>query len=160
MSVQNRQSARGLITRRRLLQSAGALAVAPWLPARAQNRELPDIPALTAFLAGRSLRWERLHLDLPALADNGLVVPMKIAVDGPFAPGPRVHAIRVFSEINPVPEMAVFEFPLPLQRIEVESRVRLAGTQRIVAVAAMSDGVLLAAAAEVVVTVAGCMDGT
>jgi sulfur-oxidizing protein SoxY len=160
MSVQNPRSARTLSTRRRLLQGAGALAITQWLPARAAERDLPDIPALSAFLAGRSPRWERVRLDLPRLADNGLVVPIKIVVDGPFAPGPHVSAIRVFSEINPVPEIAVFEFPLPLERVELESRVRLAGTQRIVAVAAMSDGALFTAVTEVVVTIAACMDGT
>ena len=56
--------------------------------------------------------------------------------------------------------MAVFEFPLPLERIEIDSRIRLAGTQQVVAVAEMTDGSLLAAAVEVVVTLAGCMDGT
>jgi sulfur-oxidizing protein SoxY len=149
-----------LRARRRLLQGAGLFAIAPWLRARAQQRELPSIAALSGFLAGRSLRWERLRLDLPRLADNGLVVPVKIAVVGPFAPGPHVSAIHLFSEINPVPQMAVFEFPVPLERIELESRVRLAGTQRIVAIATMSDGVLFADVAEVVVTLAGCMDGT
>jgi len=56
--------------------------------------------------------------------------------------------------------MAVFEFPALVERVEVESRVRLAASQRVVAVALMSDTVLYAAAAEVIVTIAGCMDGT
>jgi len=85
---------------------------------------------------------------------------MKVTVDGPFASNARVTAINLFSEANPVPEMAVFEFPVLVERIEVESRVRLATSQRIVAVASLADGALLAAAAEVIVTIAGCMDGT
>jgi sulfur-oxidizing protein SoxY len=147
-------------TRRRLLQSAAAVALVPWLPANAAADELPEIPALTAFLAGRKPRLARVHLTLPQLADNGQTVPMKVSVDGPFAPGPRVTAINLFSEANPVPEMAVFEFPVAVDRAEVDSRVRLATTQRIVAVATMSDGALYATAAEVIVTIAGCMDGT
>jgi sulfur-oxidizing protein SoxY len=147
-------------TRRRLLQSAAAVALVPWLPANAAADELPEIPALTAFLGGRKPRLARVHLTLPQLADNGQTVPMKVSVDGPFAPGPRVTAINLFSEANPVPEMAVFEFPAPVERVEVESRVRLAASQRVVAVALMSDNVLYAAAAEVIVTIAGCMDGT
>ena len=147
-------------SRRRLLQGAGALAVITCLPARAADGELPSIAALQAFLAGRVPRRERLRLDLPSLADNGFVVPMRIAVAGPFAPGPVVRAIRIFSEINPVPELATFEFPQALERIEIDARIRLAGTQRIVAVAQMSNGQLYAAAMEVVVTLAGCMDGT
>ena len=154
------RGSQSLRVRRRLLQGGGALALAHWLPAYAADRDLLDIPALSAFLAGRSPRWERVRLDLPQLADNGQAVPMKIAVDGPFAPGPHVRAIHLFSQRNPVPEMAVFEFPVPLERIEVESRVRLAGTQRVVAVVAMSDGVLFAAGADVIVTIDACMDGT
>ena len=147
--------------RRRLLQGAGALALAPRLTARAAERDLPAIPALSAYIAGRSPgTGGALRLELPQLADNGQTVPMKVAVDGPFAPGPHVRTIHLFSQANPVPEMAVFEFPLPLERVEVESRVRLAETQRIVAVATMSDGALHVAVAEVVVTIAGCMDGT
>ena len=118
------------------------------------------IPALDAFLAGRKPRFERLKLDLPSLAENGFAVPIRIAVAGPFAPGPYVRSIRLFSEGNPVPEMAVFEFPAPLERVELDSRIRLAGTQQVVATAEMSDGRLYAAAVEVVVTLAGCMDGT
>ena len=146
--------------RRRLLQGAGALALITCVPARAADNELPTIPALTAFLGRRALRVERVRLELPRIADNGLSVPMRIAVAGPFAPGPFVRKIVLFSETNPVPEMAVFEFPQPVERIEVDARVRLAGTQQIVAVAEMSDGAVYAAATEVIVTLGGCMDGT
>jgi sulfur-oxidizing protein SoxY len=144
--------------RRRLLQGAGALAVCPWLPARAATIDVADIPTLGAFLAGRTPRWERVQLDLPRLADNGLAVPMKLVVNGPFAPSPDVRSIHLFSEKNPVPQIAVFEFPVAVDRIEIESRIRLAGTQRVVAVATMSDGALFAASAEVVVTLGACLD--
>lgn len=146
--------------RRILLQGGTALALAPWFPVRAAESDVPEIPALKTFLAGRTPRWERMRLDLPALADNGQAVPMKIVVDGPFAPGPYVRVIRLFSQRNPVPEMATFEFPVAVERIEVESRIRLAGTQRIVAVATLSDGALYAVGADVVVTIDACMDGT
>jgi sulfur-oxidizing protein SoxY len=81
-------------------------------------------------------------------------------VEGPFAPGPYVKSIRLFSETNPVPDMAVFEFPVPVERVEIESRIRLAGTQQVVAAAEMTDGSVYAMSTEVIVTLAGCMDGT
>jgi sulfur-oxidizing protein SoxY len=146
--------------RRRWLQGAGALAVITCLPARAAEGTLPAIPALQAYLAARTPRFARVQLTLPTLADNGFSVPLRLAVPGPFAPGPFVRALRLFSETNPVPDMAVFEFPLPVERIEVDSRIRLAGTQQIVAIAEMTDGTLYATAKEVIVTLAGCMDGT
>ncbi|HWZ71405.1 MAG TPA: thiosulfate oxidation carrier protein SoxY [Casimicrobiaceae bacterium] len=151
------------VSRRRLLQSAGAWAlVSPLLAgaSAAAAQEMPAIPALTSFLAGRSPRRERLRLDLPTLADNGQAVPMRLTMAGPFAPGPTVRAIHLFSEVNPVPEMAVFEFPIPPPKVEIDSRVRLAGSQRVVAVAVMSDGALFAAVAEVIVTIAACLDGS
>jgi len=148
-----------LIARRRLLKGAAALIACRALPAMAAP-ELPDIPLLTELLAGRTPRWERLRLQLPALADNGLAVPLKLAMPGPFAPGPTVQAIHLFSEKNPVPDMAAFEFQAPLERIELETRVRLAGTQKVVAVAVMSDAGIYAAAAEVIVTIAACLDGS
>ena len=56
--------------------------------------------------------------------------------------------------------MATFEFPVAVERVEIESRIRLAGTQRIVAVATMSDDALYAVGSDVVVTIDACMDGT
>jgi sulfur-oxidizing protein SoxY len=151
------------MSRRRLLQGAGAWALASPLLAGAPvavAQEMPAIPALTSFLAGRSPRWERLRLELPALADNGQAVPMRLTMAGPFAPDPVLKAIHLYSEVNPVPEMAVFEFPSPPPKVEIDSRIRLAGSQRVVAVAVMSDGALFAAVADVVVTIAACLDGS
>ena len=146
------------ISRRRLLRGAGALALVRAVPFAAAQ-DPPAIPALTAFLAGRSPRWERLQLDLPSLADNGQSVPLRLSM--PSTPGgATVQEIRLFSQANPVPEMAVFEFLSPPAKVEIDSRIRLAGAQRVVAVAVMSDGVLYAAAAEVLVTIAGCLDAS
>ena len=159
----NAQLSRRPMSRRRLLQSAGAWALAsPLLAATsaALAQQMPAIPALTSFLAGRSPRWEHLRLELPALADNGQAVPMRLTMAGPFAPGTALKSIHLYSEVNPVPEMAVFEFPSPPPKVEIDSRVRLAGSQRVVALAVMSDGALFAAVADVVVTIAACLDGS
>ncbi len=145
--------------RRRLL--AGA-AVMPLLPAQApaQSEAEPEVAAFKAFLAGRKAGIDRMTLDIPRIADNGNVVPVRIALAGPFAAGAEVRSIHLFSEKNPVPQMAVFHFPQPVARVEVESRVRLAGTQRVAAVATMADGSLHAASADIVVTVSACIDGS
>lgn len=150
-------------SRRRLLRSAGAMAIAAPLaglmrPAVAQT--LPALPALTALLAGRVPRWERLRVEMPLFADNGQSVPIRLSMPGPFAPGPTVQAIHLFSERNPVPDMAVFEFPVPPLKVEIDSRVRLAGAQRLLAIAVMSDATTYAAAADVEVTIAGCLDAS
>ena len=150
-------------TRRRLLQQAGAIALAAplatLLPA-ARAQELPSLPALTVLLAGRVPRWERLRIEMPRFADNGQAVPIRLLLPGPFAPAPTLQSIHLFSERNPVADMAVFEFPSPPAKIEVDARVRLAGTQRVLAIAVMSDGGVYAASADVEVTIAGCLDAS
>ncbi len=150
-------------SRRRLLQGAGAVALVSPLAALApavSAQTLPEIPALAALLAGRVPRWERLRLEMPLFADNGQAVPIRMSMPGPFAAGFSVQAIHLFSERNPVADMAVFEFPTPPQKVEVDARVRLAGSQRVLAIAVMSDGTVYAAGADVEVTIAGCLDAS
>jgi len=146
--------------RRRLLEAGVAIAAGNALPALAADELLPVYAELTAYLAGRSPRMERLVLELPRLADNGNAVPMKLTMPGPFADGAHVRAIALFAQKNPVPKMAEFEFPVPAPRVEIESRVRLAGTQRVIAIATMADGTLYGAHADVSVTLSACLDGT
>jgi sulfur-oxidizing protein SoxY len=154
----------GSMFRRRLLQGAGAIAIAAPLaviaPPHVFAQTLPALPALTALLAGRVPRWGRLRLEMLLFADNGQAVPIRMAMAGPFAPGPTVQAIHLFSERNPVPDMAVFEFPVPPLKVEVDARVRLAGSQRVLAIAVMSDGNTYAAGADVEVTIASCLDAS
>ncbi len=151
--------------RRRVLASAGVLAAASWLPARALAQlqssvnELPPIPAMEEFIAGRRLQFTRMQMDVPRVADNGNSVPIKLGVLGATAPG-AVQSIHLFSEKNPVPRMAVFHFSPLMARFDVESRVRMAGTQRIVAIATLADGTLCAKVAEVLVAIAACLDGS
>ena len=146
-------------TRRLLLAGAAALPLLPVL-AQAQSEAEPEVAAFKAFLAGRKAASGRLTLDIPRIADNGNVVPVRIALAGPFAAGAEVRSIHLFSEKNPVPRMAVFHFPQAVACVEVESRVRLAGTQRVAAVATMADGSLHAAMADIIVTVSACIDGS
>ncbi|HXX82404.1 MAG TPA: thiosulfate oxidation carrier protein SoxY [Casimicrobiaceae bacterium] len=145
--------------RRRLIAASGALLAARVFPTRADSAPLPAIPELEAYLAGRTPQFGRLILDLPRLADDGNAVAMRVTMPGPFAQGEHVTSIALFSEKNPVPKMAQFEFPVPPARVEIESRVRLAGSQRVVAVAILAGGAVHVATAEVLVTLAACLDG-
>ena len=151
------------ISRRRLLRGTGAIVIAMPLAGFGTSvaaQALPDLPALQKLLAGRVPRWERLRIEMPLFADNGQSVPIRMLVSGPFTAGATVQAIHLFSERNPVPDMAVFEFPTPPSKVEVDARVRLAGAQRVLAIAVMSDGTTYAAGADVEVTIAGCLDAS
>jgi len=149
--------------RRALLAGAALLTAAQSLPALAQLQtnlnELPPLPAMEEFLAGRRVQFARMQLEIPRVADNGNSVPIKLGVLGANAPG-AVQSIHLFSEKNPVPRMAVFHFPPAAARFDIESRVRLAGTQRVVAIATLADGTLCVKVAEVLVAIAACLDGS
>lgn len=150
--------------RRSVLAAAAALPLASLAPAlapiAARAEAEPDVAAFKAYIGSRRVNAGRLKLDMPRIADNGNTVPVKIQMAGPFASGAEVRSVHLFSEKNPVAQMAVFHFPVALPRIELESRVRLAGSQRLVAVATLADGSLHAAMADVVVTVSACLDGS
>jgi sulfur-oxidizing protein SoxY len=149
------------IARRDVLRFAVALLASPAARALSLDpHELPGVRALVEYLGGRVPQFGRLKLELPRIADNGKVVPMKLAMAGPFESGRGVRAIRLFSEKNPVPLIASFEFPVAPPRVEIESRIRLAASQRVAALAELEDATLCAAVADVEVTITGCIDGT
>ena len=152
---------RAISTRRRaLLAAGGALVALRVMPVRAAADQLPQVAELTDYLAGRAPRFGRLTLDIPRLADNGNAVPLRIVMTGLFATGTELRSIRLYSEKNPVPLMARFDFPVPPARADIDARVRLAGTQRIAAIVELANGDLHAAIADVEVTISACLDGS
>jgi sulfur-oxidizing protein SoxY len=102
----------------------------------------------------------RVKLELPVLADNGNSVPMKIAVESPMTEADHVKLVRLISERNPEPQMAVFHFGPRSGAASITSRVRLAGSQTVTAIAEMSDGSQWMDTAHVQVTLSACVDET
>jgi sulfur-oxidizing protein SoxY len=99
-----------------------------------------------------------VKLEMPVLADNGNAVPAKITVESPMTEADHVKLIRLVSEKNPEREMAVFHLGPHAGAAEITTRVRLAGSQRVTAVAEMSDGSSWMDTAEVAVTLSACVD--
>jgi sulfur-oxidizing protein SoxY len=97
-------------------------------------------------------------VDTPLLADNGHSVPLKISVASPMTTVDHVRSITVLSGRNPRPVVATFHLGPNAGRAEVSTRVRLNGSQRLLAVAQLSDGSFWSGNAEVVVTEAACLD--
>ena len=143
--------------RRKLIVAAGLACAAG--PLRA-GESWPEIPALSTLLGQRALRSGRIAIEIPKLADNGNSVPLSIKVESPMTNSDRVVAIHVFSERNPRPRIAAIELGPDAGRAELTTRIRLAGTQHVVAVAVMSDGTLWGASEEVIVTQSACTDDT
>jgi sulfur-oxidizing protein SoxY len=100
----------------------------------------------------------KVKLEMPVLADNGNAVPAKITVESPMTEAEHVKLIRLVSEKNPEREMAVFHLGPRAGTAEIATRVRLAGSQRVTAVAEMSDGSSWMDTAEVAVTLSACVD--
>ena len=114
---------------------------------------------MTAPLTGGAVpRQEGVTLELPALADNGHVVPLRVTVASPMTAADHVTHIWLLSPRNPVTRMAVFHLGPWSGRAEIATRVRLAGTQAVVALARLSNGEFLVAQTEVVVTESACLD--
>jgi len=99
-----------------------------------------------------------IQLEVPGLADNGHLVPLKVSVVSPMTEQDHVRQILLLSSRNPVTRMATFTLGPWSGRAEVGTRVRLAGTQVVAALAWMSDGSFRLASTEVVVTESACLD--
>ena len=144
--------------RRRAIGAGGALlALAIVRPARADAGELAA--AIAAYTGGREARPGRVTIDVARLVDNGNAVPVTLRVDSPMSAADHVRAIALFNERNPERDVARFALTERCGRAEVSTRIRLATSQRLVAIATMSDGSLWSGAADVVVTLAACLEG-
>jgi sulfur-oxidizing protein SoxY len=102
----------------------------------------------------------RVKLEIARIADNGNAVPLKVSVDSPMTDREYVKSIHVLSEKNPRPVIAGFFFTPRSGRAEVNTRIRLNGTQQLVALATLSDGSYWMDAAEILVTISACYDAT
>lgn len=119
---------------------------------------LTVIAFLPLAAKAQTARRGRVKLELPVLADNGNSVAMKVSVESPMSEADHVKLVRLISERNPEREMAVFHFGPRSGAAEITSRVRLAGSQTVTAIAEMSDGSQWMDSAHVQVTLSACVD--
>ncbi len=150
--------------RRRVLAAAGGVAVAAIAPgARAQMFRTPlnNMPqAIRKLTGGKAVTPGKVKLNLPPLVENGHLVPLSVSVDSPMSAAEHVKAIHIFTERNPLPEMATFRLGPRAGRASVATRVRLADTQNVVAIAELSDGTFWSDSAHLIVTLAACLEET
>ena len=148
-------------SRRRFMSGVAGLAAVPLLPSRAAGAETdPFAPLLHKLTGGAPVRDGRVTVDTPRLADNGHSVPLKVSVESPVTAADHVRSVTLLSERNPRPVMASFHLGPQAGRAVVVTRVRLNGTQRVLAVAQLSDGSFWSGSAEVEVTESACLDAT
>jgi sulfur-oxidizing protein SoxY len=116
-------------------------------------------PLVFSFTKGRDVVPGKVRIELPRIAENGHSVAMTVRVDSPMTAADHVKAVHMIAEKNPVREMAVFFFGPHSPRAEASTRIRLNGTQRIVAVAEFSNGTFWSDAVHIEVREAACTDG-
>ena len=100
----------------------------------------------------------KIKLEIPPLVENGNSVPLTVTVDSPLTEADHVKSIHVFNEKNPQPNVASFHLGPRTGRASVTTRIRLADSQMVVAIAQMSDGSLWSDRAQVIVTIAACVE--
>jgi sulfur-oxidizing protein SoxY len=149
-------------TRRRFLALAGSAAALGALPA-VTPRPAEATPAMMAaamrdITGAAVVRTGKVKLEVPPLVENGNTVPMTVSVGSPMTAEDHVRSIHVFLEKNPQPNVGNFVLGPRAGRAQVSTRIRLADSQKIVAIAKLSDGSFWSATADVVVTLAACTE--
>jgi len=150
-------------TRRRFLSLAGSTAVIGALPVAISVRPVEATPetmatAVRALVGGAPIQTGKVKLDIPPLVENGNSVPMTVSVTSPMTANDYVKSIHVFNEKNPQPNLGNFYLGPRAGRAQVSTRVRLADSQKIIAIARLSDGSFWSVTADVVVTLAACTE--
>ena len=149
-------------TRRRFLGLAGGVAVLGAVPVvtlrPAEATPATLATAIRGVTGDSAVKTGKVKLDVPPLVENGNTVPMTVSVNHPMAPEDHVTSIHVFNEKNPQPNIANFQLGPHSGRAQVSTRIRLADSQKIVAIARLSDGSFWSASVDVVVTLAACTE--
>ncbi len=147
------------VTRRRFLGATVLGLVLP-LSLRRAAEASPEsaAAAMRAVLGDAPLREGKVKLDIPPIAENGNSVPLTVSVESPMTAAEHVRSIHIFAEENPLPNVAHFYLGPRAGRAQVSTRIRLFKSQHIVAVAGLSDGSFWSAKAEIVITLAACIE--
>lgn len=122
---------------------AAVFAAAPtWLRANAAIIEVPDDPgaAIRSVIGDAKPKQGRVTLDMPYITETGSSVGITVKVDSPMTEKDHVVAVHLFGDGNPVPRMASYQLGPDAGKVEIAMRVRLARSQRVIAIAQMSDG--------------------
>ena len=144
-------------TRRWFLKlTAGAAVLGAVPPAKATPATMAA--AIRDVTGAAVVRTGKVKLDVPPLVENGNTVPMTVSVTSPMTAEDHVRSIHVFVEKNPQPNVGNFVLGPRAGRAQFSTRIRLADSQKVVAIAKLSDGSLWSATADVVVTLAACTE--
>ena len=147
-------------SRREILQAAAALAGGGVLlsirPAAATPEMMKD--AVRAVIGEAPVKKGKVKLDLPPLVENGNSVPCTVAVESPMTAADYVKAIHIYNEKNPQPNVISVKLGPRAGRASFFTRIRLADSQTVTAIAELSDGSFWSDDIDVIVTLAACIE--
>lgn len=144
-------------TRRETLALAAIAGLAAFLAPKMVFADEAAVAAEIKKLYGdKKLESGKIKLDVPEIAENGLVVPINVEVESPMTDSDYVKAVHVFADGNPLPSVVSYKFTPACGKASASTRMRLAQTQNIVCIAEMSNGNLHMAKANIKVTIGGC----
>jgi len=150
------------LSRRKMLQAAGALAGTGGFlrlairPAAATPEMMQE--AVRNAVGEAPIKKGKVKIDLPPLVENGNSVPCTVSVDSPMTRADHVKAIHIFNEKNPQPNVISVQLGPRAGRAAFSTRIRLADTQTVTAIAEMSDGTCWSDDIYVIVTLAACIE--
>ena len=144
-------------TRRQFLAAAGGVGLALAVrPAEATPASMKQ--AIRQIVGEARVKPGKIKLDLPPLVENGNSVAMSVTIDSPMTAKDHVKAIHVFTEKNPQPNIISVQLGPRAGKAEIQTRVRLADTQSVVAICEMSDGSFWSDTVDVIITLGACLE--
>ena len=146
-------------TRREFLIGSAGIGMASALPPESASATPAMLEeAIRNVIGEANLQTGKITLEVPPLGENGNTVPVTIIVDSPMSEAEHVKAIHVFNEKNPQPHVISITLGPRAGKARIATRIKLADTQRIVGIAEMSDGSFWTGEANVIVTIAACVE--
>lgn len=114
--------------------------------------------AIQKITGGAAMREGKVTLVIPPLVENGNLVVLKVSVDSPMTANDYVKTIHVIAEGNPLPNIFTVYLSPRSGSANITTRVRLADSQKVWAIAQMNNGSFWQGSAETLVTLSACTE--
>ena len=144
------------LDRREFLARGAALVSVALVPVAEASPAEVDLE-MAGLFGDRPIHEGRISLEVPPISENGYSVPLTVEVESPMTAEDHVRRIVLFAEENPQPNIARFELGPRAGRARIQTRIRMGGSQKIRAIAELSDGSLWSTETFSIVTLAACI---
>lgn len=132
------------------------LPMVPRRPLLAAPEAMQEL--IRRIIGDAALQIGKVRLDVPALVENGNTVPLMVSVESPMTEKDHVKAIHIINEKNPQPHVISVRLGPPAGRAMLSTRIKLKDSQQLIAIAETSDGSFWSGTADVIVTLAACVE--